>query len=44
MSVIGGGAETNALLPPLLPSVTNTYTYADSEWGDLLNGGSLNIR
>ena len=40
MGVIGEGAEANALLPnlPILPplDVTNTYSYTDSEWGDLL--------
>ena len=37
MGVIGEGAEANALIP-ILPSlvITNTYSYTDSEWGDLL--------
>lgn len=36
MGVIGEGAETNGLLPILPLVITNTYSYTDSEWGDLL--------
>ena len=44
MGVIGEGAETNGLLPILPLVITNTYSYTDSEWGDLLtayNGVTL---